>query len=577
MQPSGLAGHLSTDLEKAPSYGAVPPKVKEALTGTMPLVCISILVVETCERLAFYTFTGTQEFFLERLGYSVAEAGGMNAAMGTLCMAWALFAGWMADVVLGRYSTILVFALVYAAGAFMTAAAAWPGAQSARLYMVGLMVLVPLGTAGIKANISNFGADQYDTSDPAQAAAQEKFFSWFYMSINLGSAVAYGYLTTLGSSGGLGIPKSYGYFAVYAIAAAFMLAAVGIFRSGRAQYRMQPTQRRSALGGVASRVTEMARQGSPQALALCTGMVLIAAGVVCSVAQAVCPDGQFANCFTKVAFACAAAGIILVVVPCRRPDWLREELTDGSLTDGSSRSFSDADVRDFLRLLPLLFTANLAFSAVYNSMQFWYQQQACQMDLRVAGTQLAGSFFCIADCLGIVLATPLAVDWLNPLVDGRSGGRFGHGAKFGLGMAFGTLSVFVAARLESHRRLTAVLPMESNCAPPGIHMSGMSSCWMTVPFFLMGLGEIYTQPVLMHLSYSQSPPSMRTLTAATGLVVGAVSNALFTVQIAALAPFVPNDLNQGNLEYGYYANAVLGGIFYLTYLAALRGFEEKKF
>merc|ERR1719230_41341 len=105
-------------------------------------------------------------------------------------------------------------------------------------------------------------------------------------------------------------------------------------------------------------------------------------------------------------------------------------------------------------------------------------------------------------------------------------------------MAFGTLSVFVAARLESHRRFAAVLPVESNCAPPGIHMSGMSACWMVLPFFLMGLGEIYTQPVLMHLSYSQSPASMRTLSVVVCLVIGAVSNALFTVEISAVSPWV---------------------------------------
>merc|ERR1719329_1625730 len=140
-----------------------------------------ILVVELCERLAFYTFTGTQEFFLERHGYSLAQAGGVNAAMGTLCMAWALFAGWMADVVLGRYHTILVFGLLYAIGAFVAATAAWPAFNDTGLYLFGVMVLVPMGTAGIKANISNFGADQFDISDPSQKDAQEKFFSWFYL------------------------------------------------------------------------------------------------------------------------------------------------------------------------------------------------------------------------------------------------------------------------------------------------------------------------------------------------------------------------------------------------------------
>jgi peptide/histidine transporter 3/4 len=577
------ASALPPAAEECPlSYGSVPAPVKAqakmATVGSMPIVCLSILIVECCERLAFYTLTGTQEFFLERLGYTVAQAGGLNAAMGTLCMAWALFAGWTADVVLGRYNTILVFGVIYAVGAAMAAVAALPALQSAKLYMFGVMVLVPFGTAGIKANISNFGADQYDTSDPAQAAAQEKFFSWFYMSINLGSAVAYGYLTTLGSSGGLGIPKRYGYCAVYIITAACMVAAVGVFRSKRTQYRMQPPQKRSALGSVSSRVLSVARQGSHEASSVCVGMLLIFVGVASSVIQAMAPEASFTSALTKLAFACAALGIFLVVLPCRSPAWVRSEgRRGGDLLDGDARDYSDEDVQNFLRLLPLLFTANLAFSAVYNSMQFWYQQQACQMDLRIGGTQLAGSFFCIADCLGIVIATPLAVDWLNPHVERQTGGRFGHGAKYGLGMAFAAVSVLLAARYEAERRLSPVLDVDSNCAPPGVKMSAMSASWMFGPFFIMGLGEIYTQPVLMHLSYSQSPKSMRTLTAATGLVIGAVSNALFTLQVAALAPFVPNDLNNGRLEIGYYGNVILGAVFYMGYLAMLRGFEEKKF
>merc|ERR1719428_1432701 len=91
------------------------PSRKATVFG-IPVVCATILIVELCERLAFYTFTGTQEFFLEKLGYSVAAAGGINAAMGTLCMAWAIFAGWVADIYLGRYHTIMVFGMLYVIG-----------------------------------------------------------------------------------------------------------------------------------------------------------------------------------------------------------------------------------------------------------------------------------------------------------------------------------------------------------------------------------------------------------------------------------------------------------------------------
>jgi len=547
---------------------------RRATAVSMPLVCVNILVVELCERLAFYTFIGTQEPFLENNGYKLAESASINSAMTTLCMAWSFLACWSADAKLGRYSTILTFGILYALGASVAAVAAWPTTKSSGWYLFGLMVLVPLGTAGIKANISNFGADQYDASDPAQAEAQEKFFSWFYLAINLGSAVAYGYLTTLGSNGGLGIPQSRGYFAAYAVAACCMLLAVALFRSGHARYRMRPVQEKWAFFSVVRQVASAARRGSRRATAVCIGSLQLLLSILLSVAQAVWPQLSVAPSLRSAAFVLAAVGICALILPCLNPAWLDNH------SDTEEEGFSALEVRSFLSLLPILITANLAFGALYNSMQYWYQQQACQMDLRVPfashESQFAGSFFMIADCLGIVIATPLAIGWLNPLLERKLPGKFDHCSKYGLGMAFGIISVALAGRFEQERRSMPVLSSRSNCAPAGVHMSDMSAAWMIVPFFMMGLGEIYTQPVLMHFAYTRSPRSMQTLVVATSAFIGAVSNAIFTVQINALSEFVPNDLNHGHLEYGYLSNIVVSVIFFSVFVYCFHQYQEKR-
>lgn len=261
-------------------------------------------------------------------------------------------------------------------------------------------------------------------------------------------------------------------------------------------------------------------------------------------------------------------GVLAVTVPCSSPTWIS---SNGPVDEPLPAS----DVREFLRLLPVLFSANLAFSALYNSMQFWYQQQACQMDLSMPfaanGAQFAGSFFMIADCLGIIMATPVALAWVNPMLEHHFGSYFGHSAKFGVGMAFALISVLNAAYLEVYRRGLPVSGTPSNCAPEGVRMSEISAAWMVFPFFFMGIGEIYTQPVVMHFAYTCSPPSMRTMTAAMSLVIGAISNALFTVQIAALSRYVPNDLNNGHLEYGYYMNIILGTALYAAFIHGLSG------
>jgi len=563
------------------NYGSVQSGAGSVGSGTLissvPTVCMFILAVEFCERLAFYTFAGSQEFFLVKTGYSLAQANGLTSSMSTLCYVLTIFAGWVADVKLGRFRTIMVFGLIYIVGGLIATCAAHPEVMNARLYLVGILVLVPPGTAGIKANISNFGADQYDVSDPAQAAAQETFFQWFYVSINCGAFLAFGCLTTLSTNGGLGVPKEFGYFAAYMIASLCMVFAVSLFFSVRSRYRIQEVDGQcSPLCDICQQVLTAARSGSSEAQALCLGVLLITVAIMLSLMSAL-----FQNQVNKISvaglpgitFACASLGVLAVVSSCESPSWLRDEQApDGSL--------SASEVRSFLRLLPVIITSGLAFGAVYSCMSFSFQQQACQMDVRIPWSdgshQFAGSFFAVADCLGIAIATPIAVGWLNPKLEQALGNRFDHSGKFGLGMVFGIMSVFLAAYVEIQRRASPVMSQVSHCAPPGIHMSELSAVYMLVPFFLMGIGEIYTIPVVMHLAYSKSPASTRTMTAVASLMMNAVSSSIFTVQTAALSQFVPDDLNQGRMEYGYYLSIVLALVLYAAFVRSIRLFRKEE-
>merc|ERR1719424_2679807 len=153
-------------------------------------------------------------------------------------------------------------------------------------------------------------------------------------------------------------------------------------------------------------------------------------------------------------------------------------------------------------------------------------------------------------------------------------GRLGHGFKFGIGMAIAAISVLVAAKLELMRKAAAVLPVQSNCAPPGVNMSELQGAWMMVPYFLMGVAEIYTQPTLLHFAYSKSPPSMRTFAMAASFFIQAVSSAIFALLVKALSSYIPNDLNNGHLEFGYYVNIAIGITLFVPFLIVLKMHED---
>jgi len=549
-------------LIKQQTYGSTGVPTAPVSVG-IPTVCWFILIVELCERLSFYTFTGSQAFFLEHLGFGTASASGLNATMWTLCTVLAVVASWTADVALGRYSTILVSGLTYFLGTLLASVAAHPNVESPALYFVGVMVFLPLGTAGIKSNISNFGADQYDPSDPSHAAAQERFFSIFYLSINVGAGLSYGFFTTFASSGGFGVPKRLGYFVAYLLMTLCMLLAVGIFRAGRSGYRVHPLQGSSALYIVAKSLVSNARAGCWRASVMCVGTVLLLATIILSCIKSLVSGSG--NGLLIAAFATAALGALAIILPCLDPSWL-------GASNAGGPTESELEVQGFLRVLPVLFTGNFSFGALYNSMQFWYQLQACQMDLRVGSNdfQLSGSFFNIADCLAIVVFTPLLVDWVNPVLEKGFGGHLTHGIKFGMGMLIAGVSVLTAVRLEQMRRHADIIGLTSNCAPPGIHMSNISAAWMMLPFFLMGIGEIYSQPTLLHFAYAKSPSSMRTLAMAISFFIQGVSSAIFAVLVKALSASITDNLNDGHLEYGYFANIAIGSVCYLFFMGAMK-------
>lgn len=52
------------------------------------------------------------------------------------------------------------------------------------------LYIVALGTGGIKPNVSSFGADQFDETDPEELEEKRSFFNWFYFSVNLGGIIA---------------------------------------------------------------------------------------------------------------------------------------------------------------------------------------------------------------------------------------------------------------------------------------------------------------------------------------------------------------------------------------------------
>ncbi|KAH0850836.1 LOW QUALITY PROTEIN: hypothetical protein HID58_095206, partial [Brassica napus] len=127
--------------------------------------------------------------------------------MGTLNLL-GLLGGFLADAKLGRYKMVAISASVTALGVLLlTVATTIPSMRPPlcddfrRLHhqskrspasssLRRSLHTIALGGGGIKSNVSGFGSDQFDTSDPKEEKQMIFFFNRFYFSISLGSLFA---------------------------------------------------------------------------------------------------------------------------------------------------------------------------------------------------------------------------------------------------------------------------------------------------------------------------------------------------------------------------------------------------
>eukprot|EP00127_Corallochytrium_limacisporum_P006819 Clim_evm34s236 gene=Clim_evmTU34s236 len=168
-------------------------------TGNIPVASIYILVVEFCERLAFYGATLVfMLYMLEMLEFTNANANLVNNMFTFWAYFTALLGGYISDAYLGKFKTISIFGFTYMIGLICLTISALPIAYKDFPYEAGgwdyfskwgfvlALFLIGLGTGGIKSNVSTLVADQLVDSSPDD---YEKVFRWFYFSINAGSVV----------------------------------------------------------------------------------------------------------------------------------------------------------------------------------------------------------------------------------------------------------------------------------------------------------------------------------------------------------------------------------------------------
>ena len=213
------------------------PVSLEAREDKMPSGVFFIVANEFAERFCYYGINAILTIYMTQfLRLGDADATTWHSLFKSGAYFVPLVGAIVSDVFWGKFRTIMVFSMVYAAGC--TILALVPGSTG---LMLGLF-MVAFGTGGIKPCVSTNVGDQFTGKNQHLI---ERAFSWFYFAINAGSSISIWFCPVL--------LKSYGPRLAFGVPAVMMLFAVLVFWLGRRKYAVVPPAGKAWLNDVFSK------------------------------------------------------------------------------------------------------------------------------------------------------------------------------------------------------------------------------------------------------------------------------------------------------------------------------------
>ncbi|CAB4419192.1 unnamed protein product [Rhizophagus irregularis] len=266
-----MEGHIQKTDEESKTKGSVDeehetlPTLEDWRTlprvaDKIPIMAWMVVICELCERFTYYGASGPFQNYVQypppavKFGQAGAIGAGQETATALIyffqffCYITPLIGAIVADQYFGRYNTILLFCIIYMVGLTVLTATATPMAIAAKAAFPGLivsMIIIGLGTGGIKSNVSPLVADQYTRTKPYVKSTGNKkvivdpkitiqsLFHWFYLAINVGSLSPI--LTTY-------IEKYHSFWLAFLIPLAMFFGAIAVLIIFKSKYIKTPPQ-----------------------------------------------------------------------------------------------------------------------------------------------------------------------------------------------------------------------------------------------------------------------------------------------------------------------------------------------
>ncbi|XP_059157142.1 solute carrier family 15 member 4-like [Physella acuta] len=515
---------------KQKDTGRVHVKYEPKLTVFSPyklFIVLSILLVEMCERMAYYGVVANLVLFCTSvLDYTSNEATNISLIFTGSVYLIPIIGGLIADSWSNRFNVIFGSGLIYLCGLFLVVCAAINyqnlfndpaqvlSSENRRIFYIVGLVLVAIGTGGIKANVGLFGAQQVQDLGPE---AVQTFFNWFYWFVNAGGLIAFSAIAHVQQN----ISFTWGFF----IPLVSMLLSLIILNVARKHYIYKSGQ----------------------------GSVLITTFKICG--QACCRKSPVIDGKSRL-FDSARKGY-----------------------GGDFDSFTVDGVIAVLRLLPIFFFV-IMFWAIYSQMQSTYFLQGERMDLSLGTIQIPVALLNVFNTIAVLLSIPILDRVVYPCFQ-RIGRPMRYMHRIGIGLVLSACSVFVAGWVEIERKQE--LGFNQVVGEETFYASNLTVFLQVPQFMLVGAGEAFTNIAGLEFAYTQAPKNLQGLIMGVYLATNGVGNYVSTAIIAIIEasttsdPWFPDDINNGKAEYVFFVFGGLMVLFFLGYLPAAYTYKYQEF
>ena len=241
------------------------------------------------------------------------------------------------------------------------------------------------------------------------------------------------------------------------------------------------------------------------------------------------------------------------------------------------------EVKCLMRVIPIWASAIIYHTAIVQQ-QTYVVFQALQSNRYLGNTkfQIPAASYIVFSMLSLSIWVPIYDRIIVPFLRRITGKEAGITIlqRMGIGMFLSMLTSLVSGLVEEWRRTKPMIGID----PRRGGISSMSGLWLIPQLTLAGLAEAFTAIGQVEFYYKQFPENMRSIAGSFYFCGLAASSYLsgFLVSIVhrttarvATGNWLPDDLNNGRLNYFYYLVASLGVMNFVYYLVCAKWYTYK--